>query len=195
MEDIFINLNQAIENFFIDAGILAPIFSCLLIIVESLLPILPLVLFISINFIAFGPLLGFLISWIFTVIASYLVYILVKKGLHKWFTKKIANNNKLEFFNQVVNNLTLPKLTVILAMPFTPSSFVNIAAGLTNMNQTKYLISLLVGKLFTVFFWGFLGSSLLEIFSNPKKMIVVLIMLSLSYIISYIIGKKLDINI
>ncbi len=195
MEELFIDINMYVEKFLLDAGILAPIFSSILILVESFLPMLPLVLFISINFVAFGSFFGFIISWILSVIASFIVYLLVRKGLHKWFTKKVENSKKMTQIYKFVNNIELTKLTVIMALPLTPSSLVNLAAGLSNISKRKYLTALIISKMFIVIFWGFLGTGLLETFTNPLKILQVGVMLVASYIISYFVSKKLKIKL
>ena len=85
--DKFANL---IENFLYSLGAFAPILACLLIIIESILPVLPLCVFITINFYYFGKIIGFIISWIFTCIGCYLSYYLVKKGFN---TVALENRN------------------------------------------------------------------------------------------------------
>ena len=78
-------LDKIIELFFNTLGVFAPIFACLLIIVESMLPILPLALFITINFYYLGTFIGFFISWSLTCVGCYLSYKLCKNKLRKHF--------------------------------------------------------------------------------------------------------------
>lgn len=170
-------------------GIFAPIFSCLLIVVESMLPILPLCVFITINFYYFGSLFGFLISYIFTCLGSFTSYILVKKGI-----KILAINSakKTGFLNKaikIIKKIEFPTLVTIIAIPFTPAFMVNIAAGLAKIDTKKYILSLLIGKIFMVYFWGFIGLSLIESLKNPYILIKVAIMVLIAYLIA-IITKK-----
>ena len=58
----------------------------------------------------------------------------------------------------------------------------NIAAGLTKMDFKKYFISLLIGKISLVYFWGFVGTSFIESISNPKILIKIFILLLITYI-------------
>lgn len=170
-------------------GIFAPIFSCLLIVVESMLPILPLCVFITINFYYFGSLLGFIISYIFTCIGSFISYTLVKKGIK---ILAIESAEKTGFLNKaikIIKKVELPMLVTIIAIPFTPAFMVNIAAGLAKLDIKKYLISLLIGKIFMVYFWGFVGVSLIESLKNPYILIKVAIMVLIAYLIA-IITKK-----
>ena len=80
-------------------------------------------------------------------------------------------------------------LVTIIAIPFTPAFMVNIAAGLAKLDTKKYLISLLIGKIFMVYFWGFVGVSLIESLKNPYILIKVAIMVLIAYLIA-IITKK-----
>ena len=56
--NILNNIDIFIENVLNALGVFGPIFGCVLIIVESILPILPLSVFVTLNFYAFGNILG-----------------------------------------------------------------------------------------------------------------------------------------
>lgn len=154
-----------------------------------MVPILPLCVFITINFYYFGSFFGFLISYIFTCIGSFISYILVKKGVK---ILAIESAKKTGFLNnaiKIIKKIEFPTLVTIIAIPFTPAFMVNIAAGLAKLDTKKYLISLLIGKIFMVYFWGFVGVSLIESLKNPYILIKVAIMVLTAYLIA-IITKK-----
>lgn len=194
MGNLFNNFYDIIMNTIDTLGVYGPALGCLFIVLESILPPLPLFVFITINFIAFGKLLGFIISWFFTCLGCILSYFLVKKFLSKWVVKKISNVNLLNKCLNYIKNLTLTQITVILAIPFTPAFMMNIAAGLADMDFKKFLTSILISKLFLVYFWGTVGTGLLESFKNPSSLIIVLIMVVLAYLLSIIIKKVFKIN-
>ena len=118
----------------------------------------------------------------------------MKKFLSKWVVKKISNVNLLNKCLNYIKNLTLTQITVILAIPFTPAFMMNIAAGLADMDFKKFLTSILISKLFLVYFWGTVGTGLLESFKNPSSLVIVLIMVVLAYLLSIIIKKVFKIN-
>lgn len=93
-----------------------------------------------------------------------------------------------------IENLSLTKITVILSIPFTPAFMMNIAAGLVNMNFKKFFIAILISKVFLVYFWGFIGTSLVESFQHPESLITVVIMMLIAYGISLVIKKVFKIN-
>ena len=93
-----------------------------------------------------------------------------------------------------IENLSLTKVTVILSIPFTPAFMMNIVAGLVGMDFKKFFISILISKIFLVYFWGFVGTSLVESFQNPTSLITVVLMMILAYLLSLIIKKVFKIN-
>ena len=62
------------------------------------------------------------------------------------------------------------------------------------MDKKKFIISILIGKIFMVYFWGFIGVSLIESLKNPLIIIKVVILLIFAYILSIIAKKILKIN-
>ena len=62
------NLYDWLMNLINNIGSLNIFLTCILIMLDSIIPPLPLALFVTILFTIYGPLLGFLISWISTII-------------------------------------------------------------------------------------------------------------------------------
>ena len=62
------------------------------------------------------------------------------------------------------------------------------------MKLKKYVTAILVGKLSIVYFWGFVGRSLLESITDIKTITIVVLLLLISYLISKIVSKKLKIE-
>ena len=58
------------------------------------------------------------------------------------------------------------------------------------MKLKKYVTALFIGKVFFVYFWGFVGTGLLESLTNPSSLIKVLIIIIIAYILSRLISKK-----
>ena len=185
-------------NFIMDTidamGVYGPLLGSLFIVLESIIPPLPLFVFITINFIAFGYVLGFIISWVCTIIGCLISYFLVKKFLRNFVVDKIKNVDLLTKCMNYIENLSLTKVTVILSIPFTPAFMMNIAAGLVNMNFKKFFIAILISKIFLVYFWGFVCTSLVESFQNPTSLITVVVMMIIAYVMSLVIKKVFKID-
>ena len=165
--EMIVNVFNDILFFIQNSGIIGVIFACMLILVESIIPILPLVAFITINFLVLGNLLGFLISWIFTILGCIMSYFIFRKGFGNRFENLTSDKELLKKYKHLFKNISTGKLLLIIAMPFTPAFVVNIVAGLTKMDFKKYLTALIIGKISMVYFWGFIGSSFIESINNP----------------------------
>lgn len=194
MMEFITNLDNIINEFLLNIGIYGPILGCFCILIESILPILPLFVFITINFIVFGSVIGFIISWIFTVLGCLLSFFLFRKKIKNWFDHKIKNSKQLNKVMRVVNKVKLEQLTAIISVPFTPAFLVNIAAGLSKMSFKKFFIALCVGKIFLVLFWGFVGTSLVQSLTHPIALLKVVVLVLLAFIVSKIINKKFELD-
>ena len=185
-------LSEYIDSFLTNMGLLGPVIGSLLIIVESILPILPLFVFITLNFLKFGPIVGFAISWLCTVLGCYFSFLMFRNGIQTKFEKRLRNKEGVDKVMKVVDNIKFENLVTLLAIPFTPAFAVNIAAGLSKMDKLKYLNALLVGKIFLVFFWGYVGTSLIESITHPLVLIKIFVIIIIAYIVSKLLAKKLD---
>ena len=101
-----------------------------------------------------------------------------------------SEHKKLNKLMKSLNNLRLEQLTIVIAIPFTPAFLVNIAAGLSSMNEKRFMTAIIIGKIFLVYFWGFIGTSLLESLKDPSILIKIGIIILLAFVISKIINKK-----
>lgn len=194
--EILNNIDGIITNILNALGIFGPILGCLLIIVESILPILPLSVFITLNFYSFGNILGFIISYVFTILGCLIAYYLVEKGIKRHFDKFMDSKERkrLKKFITSFNKIKLEHLVILIAVPFTPAFLVNIAAALSNVSKKKFFIALLIGKLFMVYFWGYVGVTLLDSLKNPMYLLRVLILVLVAYLIGKLINRKTGVD-
>jgi uncharacterized membrane protein YdjX (TVP38/TMEM64 family) len=171
-----------------------PIIACLLIFFESIIPVLPLCVFITILFLSYGFLWGYIISYLLTCLGCFFSFYLCRKYFRNYFNKRIRKIEKLDKFMKIIDNISLSNLSLLIALPFTPAFLVNVAASISDMKFKKFAISIIIGKLFMVAFWGFIGTSLIESLKNPKIMILIVLMMIIVYLISKIVNKKLKIE-
>ena len=176
------------------SSIFGPLFACLLIFIESILPVLPLFVFITIIFVAYGYFIGFLVSYILTVLGCLFSFFLCRTFLKNFFKKKIRKNPKFDKIMLKIDKMNFSNFVLLISIQFSPAFLINIAAALSEMKFKKFAFSIIIAKIFIVFFWGFIGTSLLESLKNPKIMIVILIMLGISYLISKLLTKRLHID-
>ena len=79
---------------------------------------------------------------------------------------------------------------ILLELPFMDTL---LSLFIVPINE-KYLISIIIGKIFLVYFWGFIGTGLIESIQNPKILIKIAIYLVISFVISKIINRKFKIE-
>ena len=72
-------------------------------------------------------------------------------------------------------SISFEKLCIIIALRFTTQFLINIAAGLANMSKKKYLYAIIIGKIFLVIFWGFIGTSLINSIKNPINILYIMV--------------------
>lgn len=192
--DLLKNLNDTLYEFLISAGIFGPILSTIFVVLEGTFAFLPLVVFVTINILTMGPILGSLISWIATTIGGFFAFYLCRKGFSKIFQKFIKSKTKINHFMQKIDKLKFNQLVIIIGIPFAPSFFINVCAGLSNIPLKKYLYSLLIGKIFTIIYLGYIGVNIVECLTNPIIIIKVLLLTIAAYIIGKIINKKFDLD-
>lgn len=171
-------------------------FAMFLIIIESFIPVLPLSVFVALNTHTFGLLPGILMSWISTCIGCYISYLffyyISNNIIYKYLSKK--TKKKIDKAIDKFQNISLANLTVIITLPFTPAFLINILAGVSGMSRKKFIIALLIGKMFMISFWGYIGKSFVESMTDIHTIIVMSIMIVIAYTLSKIIGKNANIE-
>lgn len=180
---------HSIQDFVVSNNIFISIFICsFLVIMESILPFLPLAVFIAISIIAFNPFYGFLISYISTIIGCIISFLLVRY---------VRKYNYSKIINKLVNRfekMSFIQIVLVTSIPFTPAFSINIATGLSNMPLKKYVFILIISKLSIVYFWGFIGTSLLVSITNIYIIFKIIIILLISFILSKIVLKYFNIE-
>lgn len=195
--EILENLDTYSEMLLNNLGIWGAVLSCFLITIESILPILPLCVFVTFNFITFGNFFGFIISWAFTILGCMFSFMLFRTKIKGFVERKILNKKMGKEVTKIMNfidRISLPGLAILVAIPFTPAFAVNIAAGLSNISKKKFLAGIVIGKTFMVYFWGYIGTTLLECLTHPIYLAKILIMILLAYVISKIVNKHFNLD-
>jgi len=179
---------ENIENLAAHYRTFGPLIGILLPFVEAFLPFLPLVVIVVANASSYGLWIGFLLSWIGTVIGSYVVFLLARKfGRHpklQFFIEK----EKVQKLIKWVDMRGLSPLFILLCFPFTPSVIVNIVAGLSNIKKKYYLIVIMAGKFIMIASMSVLGYDLRALITDPVK----LILAGVGIFLLWIIGKALE---
>ena len=172
---------ETLLDSFGDLGPLAPI---TLAMVESFFPPLPLVAIVALNVAAHGGLLGFLYSWIGVALGGSIMFLLWRRGVKRYFWKIASRSPKLERAQQWVNRFDTSSLFMLTLLPFTPSSFMHLAFGISDFDEKRYLITMLLGKGVMMAMMAIFGQSLVSSMRNPVYLILAVVLWGGMYFVS-----------
>lgn len=186
-------LNKIMElpDYFQSVG---PFITFLVVVLESILPILPISVIIAFAVLSYGFMVGFGISYIGTIVGCILSFLLTRYLFKTLLYNHISKNGLTKAFMEKFGDLSLGSVVVLMAMPFSPAFLLNICGGLSKMSFKKFVIALFIAKCSIVYFWGFIGTNFVESLTNPVVLIKVLLMLCVSYILSKLVDKKFSIK-
>lgn len=170
---------------------LGPLPGILLPFSEAFLPFLPLFVFVLANGAAYGLFKGFLYSWIGSSIGSICVFLLIRHLGNKKFLQKIKKNRQVIRVMDFVERRGFGLLFILLCFPFSPSSIINVVAGLSNVRKQTFIIAVLLGKAVMVFSIAYIGSSIVEFAKHPVKTIIVVICITIFWIFGKYLEQKL----
>ena len=173
-----------------DLGPLAPI---ALAMVESFFPPLPLIAIVALNVAAHGGFLGFAYSWIGVLLGGTLMFLLWRRVVKRFFWKVASRSEKLEKAQRWVSRLDVASLFMLSVLPFTPTSFMHFAFGISDFDEKRYLITMLLGKGIMVAMMALFGQSLVSALKNPVYLILAVVLWGGMYWASKQFCKKHDI--
>ena len=173
-----------------DLGPLAPI---ALAMVESFFPPLPLIAIVALNVAAHGGFLGFAYSWIGVLLGGTLMFLLWRRVVKRFFWKVASRSEKLEKAQRWVSRFDVASLFMLSVLPFTPSSFMHFAFGISDFDEKRYLITMLLGKGAMVAMMALFGQSLVSSLKNPVYLILAVVLWGGMYWASKQFCKKHDI--
>ena len=165
-------------------GGLGPLAPITLAMVESFFPPLPLVAIVALNVAAHGGLLGFLYSWIGVALGGSIMFLFWRRVVKRYFWKIASRSPKLERAQQWVNRFDTSSLFMLTLLPFTPSSFMHLAFGISDFDEKRYLITMLLGKGVMMAMMAIFGQSLVSSMRNPVYLILAVVLWGGMYFVS-----------
>ena len=180
---------QTLLDSFGDLGPLAHIFLAM---VESFFPPLPLIAIVALNVAAHGGLFGFVYSWVGVMLGGTLMFLFWRRVLKQFFWKFASRSQKLEKAEQWVSRFDVSSLFMLSVLPFTPSSFMHFAFGISDFDEKRYLITMLLGKGVMVAMMALFGQSLVSSMKNPVYLVLAVVIWGAMYWGSKRFCKKHD---
>ncbi|HAM62153.1 MAG: hypothetical protein A2Y20_02300 [Firmicutes bacterium GWF2_51_9] len=177
----------AVAETFKGLGPLAPIFLAL---IESVIPALPLLVIITFNTSVYGPVLGFIFSWAGTTLGAIVMFYfhryVFKKFLIQWF----GRHPKVQAALAWVGNKPAATLFIISAIPFTPSSAINLAYGLSDFSKRSFVKTTLAAKFVMVMTMTLFGTAFKEAFDNPWFIVLAIAILVVLFFVAKALSKR-----
>ncbi len=182
---------ESLLNSFEGLGPVAPI---LLAMVESFFPPLPLIAIVALNVAAHGGILGFLYSWLGVSVGGTVMFLFWRRIVRKFFWKFACRFPKLEKAQQWVNHFDTASLFMLSLLPFTPTSFMHLAFGISDMDERHYLVTVILGKGVMVGMMAIFGQSLVSSLKNPLHLILAILIWVGMYWLSKRFCKRHDLD-
>jgi len=167
---------------------LGPVPGILLPFIEAFLPFLPLFVFVFANGAAYGLLKGFLYSWIGTSVGSIFVFLVIRKLGNKRLFKAIRKNKQVHKVTAWLERHGFGPLFLLLCFPFSPSSVINVVAGLSKIRTQQFILAVLLGKSVMIFSLAYIGSSIVSFAKNPIRTIIV----GICIVLFWLLGKYIE---
>ena len=135
-----------------------------------------------------GPLVPILLA------GGTIMFLLWRRVVKRFFWKLASRSRKLERAQQWVNHFDTASLFMLALLPFTPTSFMHFAFGMSDMDEGHYLRTVLLGKGVMVGMMAVFGQSLLSSLRNPGYLVLAIAIWGGMYWVSKQFCKKHDIN-
>ena len=173
---------------------LGPVAPILLAMVESFFPPLPLVAIVALNVAAHGGLLGFLYSWLGVAAGGTLMFLFWRRVVKRFFWRFASRSARLQRAQQWVNRFDTASLFMLAILPFTPTAFMHLAFGISDMSTKHYLCTVLLGKGVMVAMMAVFGQSLVSSLKNPVYLLLAMVLWGGMYWVSKWFCKKHDLH-
>lgn len=185
MAEIITSIVEFVSSIIADLG---PFFGFFIIYLESIIPVLPLSVFVALNVITFGSIVAFIISSLGTIFGCITSFYFSRKFSH-YINKKFKKNEKVKQFKKFINKISFSDLVILFAIPFTPAFPVNIAAGLSDIDKKKYITAVVIGKIPMIYFWVFIGKNLKDCLTDISVLAKMIFMVVAAYLVGKVANK------
>lgn len=157
-------------------------------IIEAFLPFLPLMVIIMANASAFGLVNGFIISWLGTSIGSLLVFTIIRKLAKTRFVSYFTRKKQVRKLLNYVERRGFGLLFILYCFPFSPSSIINLVAGLSKVSFHQFALAVFSAKMVMVFMISFIGHDIPSLIKNPLQTTIVII----AIVVLWWAGKRVE---
>lgn len=167
---------------------LGPLPGVLITLLEAFLPFLPLIVIVAANANIYGLGWGFLYSWIGVSLGASLVFLICRrlgKNVKVRIMKRFPKSER--FFNWIDRKGFTP-LFLLACFPFSPSSLINIVAGLSKVPLQTFLLATILGKAVMILSISLISFDISSFRDEPWRIVVTIAVI----FIMWFGGKRLE---
>ncbi|WP_408011684.1 TVP38/TMEM64 family protein [Pseudalkalibacillus sp. A8] len=175
---------EKLRDWIISFGIFSPVIYVLFCSLRPFIFFPFLILSIS-GGLAFGVIVGTLLTMTGSIIAAALSFGIARKYSHYFHIQKWKRTLKLQ---KSIDEKGFYYVLFLRVMPFLNFDLVSYASGLSNVSFRSYLTGTFVGMIPGTFLLNFFGSSLAS--GNPTYIVITSIVLTTVSLLAYILKKR-----
>ncbi|MFD1955020.1 TVP38/TMEM64 family protein [Paenibacillus thailandensis] len=178
------HLQRTLESY----SALGPLPGIVMPLLEAFLPFLPLIVIVAANANIYGLGWGFLFSWIGVSLGASLVFLICRrlgKNVKSRLLKRFPKSER--FFNWLDRKGFTP-LFLLACFPFSPSSVINIVAGLSKVPLKTFLLATILGKAVMILSISLLSFDIGSFREEPWRIIVTIVVV----FVMWLGGKRLE---
>ncbi|MFZ0444054.1 MAG: VTT domain-containing protein [Bacillus sp. (in: firmicutes)] len=133
----------------------------LMMIIQNTFTVIPLILVITVNYVLFGFMKGFLWSWLTSIIGSAIIFFGTRYLFQGWVKRKMDLSLRSKIEKNGFNFVFQARI-----IPFIPTSFINILSGVSSIKFSSFIIATGVGNFLYFFFMILIPAGLINVQIN-----------------------------
>ncbi|MEQ6389962.1 TVP38/TMEM64 family protein [Bacillaceae bacterium S4-13-58] len=171
-------------------GMLAPILSIFLMVLQAIAAPLPAFLITGANGMVFGIFWGVIISWIGATAGATVSYYLAKIFGKTVIPRKYQDKKWLKKWEQVSEKHGFTIVLVSRLIPVVSFDFISYAAGFTRMRISHFLFGTGIGMIPGTIIYTIIGHDFLQLEDYKGRFIILLLLLTFLFVIGLWVRKR-----
>lgn len=169
--------------------------------IETLFPFLPLFLMLAFNILKFGLVIGYILTYIGTVLGTLSIFFFMRYVSSKRFKEEKKHSSKVSKYYHWVEETHPLTHIVVLMVPLSPTFWINYSMGLTKIPFKTFIFITLVSRAFLLFICIPFGMTLLTLMNEEGSgsvhmgwLTVTGVVVLGSVVFGQVMKKKISIN-